>query len=524
MSVHTAKRIRPGWRRRLKESCKGKSCESHVTRVPIGSQSASCWLPQTVNVCGNMFRWKFILDITERDQRQNQSGYSEDEMKERWGSKSVSSVGSKEKSGSGTIAEDDREPPIDKCWIVFMIILLNGIGVLLPWNMFITIAPNYYVEYWFTVDGNKTSYAKSFMSALGISAQIPNFIVGVINVAQIIGGSLMIRIVGPLTLNCLNVVAILALVIFQDPSEEAMNWFYIVSLVIVMVMNASNGLYQNSVFGLAADFPAAYTNALVVGNNVCGTFTSVLAILTTVAFPTEYKTVALIYFSISLAVLILCGISLIILTRLEFYQFYVEKGNRFRAAENAGRPTIRQFLECFKGCWMQLLSIILVFFVTLSVFPTVLAGTTPNGKGEPWNSGISKELYPGITTFLVFNFFAAVGSTTANFIQFPGPRLLIFPVLARLLFIPFFMLCNYNVDDRVMPVWFKNEWFFIIGNVIMALSSGYFSSLGMMYAPRVVPSSMSKTAGMAAALCLVTGIMAGVAFTPVITLMVNNIG
>ncbi|KIH65654.1 nucleoside transporter [Ancylostoma duodenale] len=135
-----------------------------------------------------------------------------------------------------------------------------------------------------------------------------------------------------------------------------------------------------------------------------------------------------------------------------------------------------------------------------------------------------KELYPGITTFLVFNLFAAIGSTTANFIQFPGPRMLIFPVLARLLFIPYFMLCNYNVDDRVMPVWFKNEWFFIIGNVIMAYSSGYFSSLGMMYAPRVVPSSMSKTAGMAAALCLVTGIMTGVAFTPLITLMVNNIG
>ncbi|VDM76555.1 unnamed protein product [Strongylus vulgaris] len=66
----------------------------------------------------------------------------------------------------------------------------------------------------------------------------------------------------------------------------------------------------------------------------------------------------------------------------------------------------------------------------------------------------------------------------------PGPRTLIFPVLARLLFIPYFMLCNYNVDDRVMPVVFKNEWWFIIGNIIMAFTSGYFSSLGMMYAPR----------------------------------------
>ncbi|PIO73193.1 hypothetical protein TELCIR_04841 [Teladorsagia circumcincta] len=125
-----------------------------------------------------------------------------------------------------------------------MIILLNGIGVLFPWNMFITIAPNYYVEYWFTVDGNKTSYAKSFMSALGITAQIPNFIMSIINMSQIIGGSLMIRVAGPLTVNCLNVAVILALVIFQDPSQDAMNWFYTVSLVIVMVMNASNGLYQ----------------------------------------------------------------------------------------------------------------------------------------------------------------------------------------------------------------------------------------------------------------------------------------
>ncbi|VDL66966.1 unnamed protein product [Nippostrongylus brasiliensis] len=37
-----------------------------------------------------------------------------------------------------------------------------------------------------------------------------------------------------------------------------------------------------------------------------------------------------------------------------------------------------------------------------------------------------------------------------------------------------------------MPVVFANEWFFIIGNAFMAFTSGYFSSLGMMYAPRLV--------------------------------------
>uniref|UniRef100_A0A158PCE4 Equilibrative nucleoside transporter 1 n=1 Tax=Angiostrongylus cantonensis TaxID=6313 RepID=A0A158PCE4_ANGCA len=348
--------------------------------------------------------------------------------------------------------------------IVFFIILLHGIGVLLPWNMFITIAPNYYVEYWFTINGTKTSYAKSFMSALGITAQIPNFLVSVINLI----GSLMIRIAGPLAVNCMNIVVILALVIFQDPSVDAMQWFYIVSLTIVMIMNASNGLYQNSVFGLTADFPATYTNALVVGNNICGTFTSVLSIVSTVG---KFRRRLLIVSK---------------MTHHDFYKFYTEKGRRSRLAQNATRPSLAQFLEAFKNCWPQLLSVFMVFFVTLSVFPTVLAGTVPNEKGEPWNG----ELYAGFTTFLNFNLMAAVGSTAANFIQ-PGPKTLLVPVLARLLFIPYFMLCNYNIDDRVMPVIFQNEWFFIIGNALMALSSGYFSSLGMMYAPRLVFSGCS---------------------------------
>ncbi|KJH48628.1 nucleoside transporter [Dictyocaulus viviparus] len=449
-------------------------------------------------------------------------------MKEKWNIKSSHSSKSTSQRGE----ELDGEPPIDKLKIVYSIVLLHGIVVLLPWNMFITIAPNYYVNYWFTVDGNKTSYAKSFMSALGITAQIPNFSMSLISVMQIIGGSLMFRIAGPLALNCLNVAVILALVIFQDPNVDAMQWFYIVSLAIAMLMNASNGLYQNSIYGLAADFPPAYTNALMVGNNVCGTFISILSIVETICFPHNYKTVAIIYFSISLAVLVLCEILLLLLTRLltttfslkDFYKYYVLKGQKSRLDQRTTRPSLSQFLEAFKMCWMQLLSVFLVFFVSLAVFPTVLVGTVPNKKGEPWNSAISRDLYPGVTTFLNFNLMAAIGSTLASFIQFPGPDKLLVVAMARLLFIPYFMLCNYNVDDRVMPVFFENEWFFIIGNTIMAFTSGYYSSLGMMYAPKVVPDSLSKTAGMAAALCIVTGVMVGVAFTPVIATMVNNIG
>ncbi|CAJ0604554.1 unnamed protein product [Cylicocyclus nassatus] len=433
-------------------------------------------------------------------------------MKERWDSKSK-----KESKG-------EEEAPVDKFKMVYLIVVLHGIGVLMPWNMFITIAPEFYVKYWFTIGGNETVYSRDFMSDQGIAAQIPNFLVGLINVMQIIGGSLLVRVTGTIIANCIIVAILVVLITAQDPAVEAMGWFYVVTMIIIVVLNSSNGLYQNSLFGLLADFPFKYTNAIVVGNNICGTFISVLAILTLFAFPDNNKLIALVYFCISLAVMILCGLSIMQLTRTDFFKYYIEKGNEKRAAEHAGRPSLKQFWETWKGCWVQLLAVFLVFFVTLAVFPAVMAGITPNAVGEPWNSAIPPNLFLALTVFLNFNLMAAIGSTCANFVQFPGPQGLIYPVAARLLFIPFFMLCNYKPSERVMPVWFKNEWFLIIGNFVMALSHGYLSSLSMMYTPRVVPGSMAKTAGMSAALVLITGIMLGVSFVPVITAMVKNIG
>ncbi|VDL87715.1 unnamed protein product [Nippostrongylus brasiliensis] len=123
------------------------------------------------------------------------SSYPHKVVNDEYGSNKSRSNSQESNSPSGSVDKveeksDDADlgvPPIDTCHLAFAIVLLNGIGVLLPWNMFITIAPNYYVEYWFTVDGNKTSYAKSFMSALGITAQLPNFLMSLINVMQIIG-------------------------------------------------------------------------------------------------------------------------------------------------------------------------------------------------------------------------------------------------------------------------------------------------------------------------------------------------
>lgn len=56
--------------------------------------------------------------------------------------------------------------------------------------------------------------------------------------------------------------------------------FFIITLLTVVLSNGSVGIYQNCIYGLAADLPMKYTACVVLGSNVCGTFVSLVNILT----------------------------------------------------------------------------------------------------------------------------------------------------------------------------------------------------------------------------------------------------
>lgn len=61
-----------------------------------------------------------------------------------------------------------------------------------------------------------------------------------------------------------------------------------------------------------------------------------------------------------------------------------------------------------------------------------------------------------------------------------------------------------------MPIYINNDWAYWAIAVLMGLSSGYLSSLGMMYAPQMVKPQHAVTAGMFAAAMLITGIFTGI--------------
>ncbi len=89
-----------------------------------------------------------------------------------------------------------------------------------------------------------------------------------------------------------------------DSSSWPAHFFYI-TMFSVVLLNIANGVYQNSVYGLAAKLPMKYSNAVVLGSNISGTFTSVINIVA-IALSPNYRVAAIYYFLTALLVLLAC--------------------------------------------------------------------------------------------------------------------------------------------------------------------------------------------------------------------------
>lgn len=171
----------------------------------------------------------------------------------------------------------------------------------------------------------------------------------------------------------------------------------------------------------------------------------------------------------------------------------------------------------FKQTWVQCLNVFMVFFVTLAIFPAVHANIASSGDID-----LSAKYFSPITCFLTFNVCAMLGNVIPGWITTPGPKLLWIPVFSRLLFIPFFLFCNYNPATRTWPIYITNDYVYLAGGIALGLTSGYYSSLCMMYAPRCVEPQHAGTAGMMAAFFLMCGIFGGINFSLVLSWLVET--
>ncbi|MFH4981913.1 hypothetical protein AB6A40_008622 [Gnathostoma spinigerum] len=329
----------------------------------------------------------------------------------------------------------EKEAPRDRYNIVYYIMLLHGVGTLMPWNMFITIAPSYFVDYKLKEVGTDgvligTTYSLNFFSYLGICSQLPNLLTNLANVFIRSKGGLGRRII--LSLITVALIIIITLVLVFIDTSHIVTTFFFLTMLTVIVLNAANGIYQNSIYGVVAAFPQQFTNAIVLGNNVCGTFVSIINIITLTALETV-QIAASAYFLIALLTVTTCLVTFILLPRFEFYRYYMKKAEEEKEVVNLneGESTTKVMLywEVFKQVWVQCLNVFLVFFVTLSIFPAIMADTRiyrPNGVYDFWLPGTLNTCTTFSAQQLLVISFASCSMNNVNIDHFHSGNVKIF--------------------------------------------------------------------------------------------------
>lgn len=311
------------------------------------------------------------------------------------------------------------------------------------------------------------------------------------------------------------VTVILAMV---DSSAWPETFFY-VTMISVIILNMAGGIFQNTAYGMAAKLPPKYTGAVVLGSNISGTFASVISILSGSIWSSVRKA-AIYYFITAMFVILLCFDTYFAMPLNKFYRYHEmmsekqqEKARRAGINISARPP----YWTIFKQSSGQLFNVFFIFFVTLTVFPAVHSDIKQLNGGK-FLGIVPEDMFMVITCFLTFNVFAMLGSLTTSWVKWPSPRFLVWPVILRAVFIPLFLFCNYHPKgvERILPVYIDNDYIYWSIAIVMSYSSGYLSSLAMMYAPGSQSNPQyAQTAGMFAAAMLITGIFSGILFSSV---------
>ncbi|CAG9761164.1 unnamed protein product [Ceutorhynchus assimilis] len=411
--------------------------------------------------------------------------------------------------------------PPDKYSFVYIIFLIHGIATLLPWNMFIN-AIDYFII--FKLGGGSLGYTfpyvSNFMQILTFCSQVPNVIFNWFNIFVPIKGDLTLRIMWSIVINILLFIITIVLAMV-DSSSWPYGFFY-VTMISVVVLNMANGVYQNTVYGMAAKLPPKYTGAVILGNNICGTFTTLVCIASQYV-TTSQKMAAIWYFITALFVLLIGFDTYFALPLNRFYRHYdindkKQQEMRKSADDSSERPP---FGYIFKKASPQLYNVFLIFFVTLAVYPSIHSDI----KVSSDTFFIQDEfLYKQVLCFLTFNVGAMIGSILPTFFIWPSKKYLWIPVTLRLLYIPFYLFCNYLPNSRILPVLVTNDYVYWFVAATMAISSGYLSALAMMYTPSTVESHHASIAGMFAGAALISGIFGGILISFLWPWFVSHVG
>ncbi|KAF2983701.1 hypothetical protein EK904_000564 [Melospiza melodia maxima] len=386
------------------------------------------------------------------------------------------------------------QKPRDRWHGAYLIFFLLGIGSLLPWNFFITAK-----HYWrFKLQncsdepgpaGQAASDLRDyFESYISIASTIPS-------VLCLIGNFLLVNKVAASVriLSSLFVMLAVFLVITVLVKVDTSTWttpFFALTVGCVAVVSSASTVFSSSIFGLSSCFPMRNLQALLSGQAMGGTVSAVASVID-LAAAADVTDSALAYFLTADIFIVLCIVVYLLLPRLEYARWVPAcRGAQRDCAGVAGDPG---------DAGPAAVPALSPPPATLPLSPKPQAETEPRPRAE---------CLPG---FPRAPRAAAPKMQVTAWIQVPGPKSKLLPalVLLRTIFLPLFILSNYQPRAHVRTVLFDRDIYPVLFTALLGLSNGYLGTLVMVYGPKIVPRELAEAAGVLMSFYLVLGLALG---------------
>ena len=330
-----------------------------------------------------------------------------------------------------------------------------------------------------------------------------------------------------------SVITLISLPIVVTSFEaNSLNWF-IITGGIILFQGLVNAFCCSGFYGLVSFFPMKQIISLSSGQGISGILMNAIGYIILFSIDTgneddDNKYGAIIFFSISGLILLICFVLLLFAFKTEYFEYYLSQTKDFNRNEKkieklGGGITTRStggnenekeaplvknenndnnvdeinFFGLFKMLFdIDLLSCY-IYIVTFALFPTVSINQRLFKFGK----------YRQITIITIYNVFDTVGRTIISKIK-PNKIFSYIVILSRsiLLFTLFF---NFYCDRRLNMEPNLSSIFLIINVSLLAITNGMGTSLCFGIAPTLVPPEIKGRAGSSVGFFNIFGIFIG---------------
>ncbi|KAH7359664.1 nucleoside transporter-domain-containing protein [Pyrenochaeta sp. MPI-SDFR-AT-0127] len=398
-------------------------------------------------------------------------------------------------------------------WTDYSIFLLLGVAMLWAWNMFLAAAP--YFQRRFESNDN---LLRNFQSAILSVSTVGNLGSMIVLTKLQARANYPKRIIAALTLNAV-VFTLLAISTKLFLSVSVGIYF---AFLMVMVLSASlaTGMCQNGVFAYVSGFGREeYTQGIMAGQGIAGVLPALTQIISVLSVPKkqhtdgrpqESSTSAFVYF---LTATVVCAATLVaffyLLSRDSSKQrmnpTLQDDGSEIELDHNERKsiPLTRLLKKLF---WLAG-AVFLTFAITMfyPVFSSQIVSVRDPAE-------VPRLFQPAAFIplgFFLWNLGDLIGRTGP---ALPAlrlthrPRLLFALAIARVLFIPLYLLCNIGGKGAAV----NSDFFYLfVVQLFFGITNGYLGSSCMMgFAEWVEPNELEAGGGFMS-LCLVSGLTAG---------------